>query len=63
MGAQAAAALPILPLRADQRAEHKGGEQEDERVEKVRKCERANESNGIIAQLSEAESSACNPSS
>ena len=36
--AQAAAALPILPLRADQRAEHKGAEQAYERVEKSGKA-------------------------
>ncbi len=39
IGAQPGAALPVLPLGADQRAEHEGREQADQRVEKIEELE------------------------
>lgn len=39
MGPESAAALPVLTLRSDQRAEDKCGEETDERVEEIANSE------------------------
>jgi len=44
IGAQAGAALPVLPLGADQGAEHEGREQADQCVKEIIELERMQES-------------------
>jgi hypothetical protein len=51
MRAQAAAALAVLPFGADQRAEDKGGEQADQRVEEIRDREGMKEGHSNLRKI------------
>ena len=46
VGAKAGAALAILPLRPDQRAEHEGNREADQRVEKIKELKCLDELHG-----------------
>src|SRR5262249_28580562 len=46
VGAQTGAALAVLPFGADQRAQHEGDEQADERIEEIVELERMDELHG-----------------
>jgi hypothetical protein len=43
MGPQSAAALPVLALGSDHRAEHKCGEETDQRIQEIADSERVQE--------------------
>src|SRR6202012_114478 len=51
VGAQPGAALPILPLGTDQRAQHEGREQADQRVEKIIELEGMDEFHGALIRI------------